>query len=236
MSESTFTVCIDGPAGSGKSTVARKIAKKLSLIHLNSGALFRAVALEVSKQSVDINNEAAVAKLARNIKFSFELGEAEINEKRATHFLVNGVELGDELYSAKTSALASQIAVLPSLREVLLKVQRAIAANHSVVVEGRDSGTVVFPDASLKFFLDASLDVRTDRRFEQLIEAGSDISRDEVRKEIAVRDKRDETRENAPQKAAAEAVVVDTTSKNIDEVVEILSNAISKARAGNEAC
>ena len=114
------------------------------------------------------------------------------------------------------------------MREVLLNEQRSIAANHSVVVEGRDAGTVVFPDASLKFYLDASLDVRTDRRFEQLIEAGSDVTRESVKQEIAERDRRDETREVAPQKAAGDAEVVDTTSKSVDEVVEILSGIINR--------
>lgn len=225
MSSDEIVICIDGPAGSGKSTVAHKIANKLGFIHLNSGALFRAVALEALRQGVALEDEENIVQLAEALSFSFEL-----NQSGETIFLVDGQKPDGELYSSETGLLASVVAVLPKLRDLLLATQRDLAAQCSIVVEGRDAGTIVFPDALFKFFLDASLEERTERRFVQLSETRKGVDRDAVRKDLEERDSRDETREIAPQVAAEDACIIDTSDLNIDQVVDAILDVIRQVK------
>jgi len=223
-----FVLTIDGPAGSGKSTVAAKLAKKLGFVHLNSGALFRAVALEALARGISLQDDQAVSELARSLRFSFEVN---LDDGGETQFLVNGLEVGSRIQSTAASEAASQVGLLKNLREVLVDVQRQVAAQHaSVVVEGRDAGTVVFPGARHKFYLDASLDIRAKRRGLDLAKLGGQItdssSEDElfarVKSELDARDKRDQTREHSPHRKADNAVLVDTSGLTIDEVVEAI--------------
>jgi cytidylate kinase len=227
MAQLPIVICIDGPAGCGKSTVASKIANKLGFIHLNSGALFRAVALEISKQNIDLDNVDAIVELASRLKFFFK------REAGQTRFFVDGQDLSERISSPEVGLTASKIAVIPKLRQVLLNVQRDVAKEQSVVVEGRDAGTEVFPGAAFKFFLDASLDVRTERRFRQ-ISSGVDssnlktppVSWDDLKRDLAERDLRDETREAAPVRAADNAIKIDTSNLSEQEVVEELLKVI----------
>jgi cytidylate kinase len=220
-------ITIDGPAGSGKSTVARKIAKKLGIIHLNSGALFRAIGLKAKRTGVELDDEGAVARLAAATEFEFVL--SPIDEKvgsRDTCLLVDGKDIDEQLGSAEASMLASRIAVQSKLRDVLLRVQRELSLKHSLVVEGRDAGTVVFPNAEFKFYLDADIRVRAERRFAEQQDA---LDVDAVQAELEARDHRDATREIAPQVAADDATVIDTSELGIDEVVEELCGRIKVA-------
>lgn len=216
---------IDGPAGSGKSTVAAKLAKKLGFVHLNSGALFRVVALEAIAQGIPLQDDQAVSKLARSLCFSFEVN---LDDGGGTRFLVNGLEVGSRIQSTAASEAASKVGLLKNLREVLVDVQRQVAAQHaSVVVEGRDAGTVVFPEARHKFYLDASLDIRAKRRGLDLARQTTDSSSEDelfsrVKSELDARDKRDQTREHSPHRMADNAVRVDTSGMTIDEVVDAI--------------
>lgn len=216
-------ITVDGPSGSGKSTVSRKLAKRLGFVHLNSGALFRAVGLETRRKSVSVDDDEAVAQVGRVLHFSFVL-----DRSGETHFLVDGIERGAELLSAEAAELASRVAVLPKLRQILVEVQREAARVSPLVVEGRDAGTVVFPDAAFKFYLDAAPDVRAKRRFEELTKLRSDVTLEHVKQDMMVRDHRDSTREVAPLCYQEGTIRIDTSAMDVDEVVEALRGVILK--------
>ena len=217
-------ITIDGLAGSGKSTVACKLARRLAFIHLNSGALFRAVALCASRDGVDVADNSGVAGVAKGMVFSFALqGENE------TKLYVNDRDVSEEIRSEEAGRLASQIGILPGVRDVLLAVQRRVAEEFPVVVEGRDAGTVVFPAADRKYYLDAPLEVRATRRLKderlRLAAQGDDpdsVTLADIENDLRSRDYRDTTREIAPGVKADDAVLVDTSGLSVDEVVEKL--------------
>ncbi|HQH26938.1 MAG TPA: (d)CMP kinase [Oligoflexia bacterium] len=220
-------VTIDGPAGSGKSTVARKLANKLGFIHLNSGALFRAVGLKAQAEGVPLEDDCAVADIASRMRFEFKL--TQHGGERRTVLFVDGEDIGARLSSDEAGYAASRIGVLPRLREVLLNVQRKVAQGCSVVLEGRDAGTVVFPWAEAKFYLDAAAEVRAKRRFDELVSYGADsISVESVLRDMTARDEREMTREVAPLRPAADAMIVDTTDLSIEQVVEKLRAAVEE--------
>ena len=206
-------ITIDGPAGSGKSTVARKLAMRLAFIHLNSGGLFRAVGLKAVQRGGPTDDDAAVAELARELDFQFEL-----SADSETTFRVDGNDIHAKLADEEVGKLASVVGLLPSVRRHLLEVQRAVGQKHSLVVEGRDSGTVVFPDAEFKFYLNATPDVRAVRRLKE--QRGSRTNLDEVLKQIVERDTQDAMREFAPHRKADDALLIDTSELTPEEVVE----------------
>lgn len=218
----TQIICIDGPAASGKSTVASKLARTLELIHLNSGALFRAVALE-SRRLEDGKDYSGIAK---NLDFKFIL-----QTDGSTKLLINGLDISDQLNSSEVAEIASKIAVFPELRSVLLEVQRnqARVASKGIVVEGRDAGSVVFPEAEFKFYLNASLDERARRRYAELSSYGlsSYGSYQELREALGQRDARDEGRQCAPQKPASDAIIISTDGLSVEQVVELIIKKIS---------
>jgi cytidylate kinase len=162
--KSEMVITIDGPGGSGKSTVARKLANKLGFIHLNSGALFRAVAFIADQRGVALDDAQALSELALSLRFGFRL-----HQGGSTTFLVDDVDLGQELSTEEVGEKASRVARLPELRQILLELQQEVGRQSSLVVEGRDSGTVVFPNADKKFYLDANLDVRAMRKLAELV-------------------------------------------------------------------
>ena len=219
-------VAIDGPAGSGKSTVAAKLANRLGFIHLNSGALFRAVGLRAKSEGLSLEDDSAVAELAARMQFEFVPTEGG-----ASRLFVDGVEVTGELGTEEAGKGASLLGLLPGVRKVLLEVQRSIAQESSVVVEGRDAGTVVFPDASHKFFLDAAPEVRAQRRFLQLKEKGDlNLTLEQVQEQLGARDEQDSTREIAPSVQAGDAEYVDTTRSSIDEVINALAEKITEKK------
>ncbi|MBP9839002.1 MAG: (d)CMP kinase [Proteobacteria bacterium] len=220
-------ITIDGSAGSGKSTVARKIANNTGLIHLNSGALFRAVAVNALRSGLALDDELGVAKVASSLSFDFLL-----DENKETKFLVNGLDAAAEISAEEVGESASLIAILPQVRELLLKVQHQVAEKNvaegrALVVEGRDSGTVVFPNADKKFYLHASPEVRARRRYEQLSHLGN-ITYERLLDDMRKRDLRDANREIAPQRKAEEAVLVDTSNLGIEEVVNLILQQLPK--------
>ena len=217
-----MVICIDGPAASGKSTVASKIAKNLQIIHLNSGALFRAVAFKSLASNAKSGNNFAA--LASKLNFSFKL-----NSDSSTSFLVDDEDISSLLLTPEIAEQASKVAVEPKLREVLVKVQRQQAKLHSnnLVVEGRDAGTVVFPNAAYKFYLQASLEKRARRRFADLSAKNSE-SFEQFKQGLDSRDKRDQGRKVAPGKPAVDAILIDTNDKSLEEVFEYIQLCLRK--------
>jgi cytidylate kinase len=218
-------IAIDGPSGVGKGTVARAVARRLGWHFLDSGALYRILALAAQKAGIAGSDEAAVAALAPrlNIKFSLQDPEKE-------SIIVDGEELAGRVRAEATGALASVIAVHPKVRAALLERQRAFRQAPGLVADGRDMGTVVFPDAGLKIFLDASAAERARRRLIQLRKAGIESNIAALREEIRERDVRDRNRSVSPLKPADDAVTIDTTELSIERVLAHVEQLI-EARA-----
>jgi CMP/dCMP kinase len=219
----TPVIAIDGPSGVGKGTVARALARRRGWHFLDSGALYRILALAALDAGVDSADAAAVAALAPGLDIKFSV-EPDDNE----HIIVGGKDVGARVRAETTGQLASVIAVLPEVRAALLARQRAFRQPPGLVADGRDMGTVVFPDAPLKIFLDATPEERARRRLKQLSEAGINAKLSNLCAEIRERDVRDRNRRHSPLKAASDAIVIDTTALPVAEVlsrVETLVNA-----------
>ncbi|HQI81514.1 MAG TPA: (d)CMP kinase [Deltaproteobacteria bacterium] len=203
-------ITIDGPAGSGKSSVAREVALRLGFSFLDTGALYRAAALAIRDAGCDANDNDACGRVLQGIHISQDGGTT----------LLNGRDVSQEIRTPETSALASAIAVHPSVRGVLVEVQRSFLSRSSLVAEGRDTGSVVFPDADVKIYLHADPEERARRRHAELVAKGMSPAMETVLHEMKIRDERDEGRKESPLVIPESAVVVDTTHLNIQEVVE----------------
>ena len=214
-------ITIDGPAGSGKSTVARLLAERLQVRFLDTGAMYRAVALAVLNEAIDQHDLSAVAQLVRGVTISFE----------KERLLLNELDVTSEIRSPEVTAISSVVASNPSVRERLVQLQREVGKHGSMVTEGRDQGTVVFPHAEHKFFVKATLESRAQRRQRELAAKGVDQPISVVMEQLHERDERDETREHAPLKPAENAVVVDTSDLAIAQVVEILLSQIQSSKS-----
>ena len=215
-------IAIDGPAASGKGTIAYNVACALGYHYLDSGALYRVVALRALEHGAAADEAAALARLAADVDVSFRGGRA----------ILAGSDVADALRAEQVSTTASRIAVHPQVRAALLARQRAFRAPPGLVAEGRDMGTVVFPDARLKVFLTASAEARAERRHKQLIEKGIPATIDGLLRDIRERDFRDSTRAAAPLVPAPDAVPLDTTNLSIAEVTQAVLS-LHRKRAGN---
>ena len=205
-------VAIDGPAGAGKSTIARAIARRLGYIYIDTGAMYRAVAVWALRNGIAPEDSHKLDELARHARIEFTAG--------ATTVLLNGEDVSEAIREPAISDAASKVSALPGVRRAMEEAQRDMAAGSSVVMEGRDIGTVVFPDARVKVFLDADPSVRARRRVEELRRKGVPVDESAAAREMAERDQRDSTRADAPLMQAPDAAYVDTTGLSIDEVVE----------------
>jgi len=205
-------VTIDGPGGSGKGTLALQLAKHLGWHFLDSGSLYRLTALAVTKKRVAADDEAAVGRIAAALDIRFEVGASEVRA------ILEGEDVSRELRLENIGVLASRVAALPAVRAALVVRQRQFRRPPGLVADGRDMGTVIFPDARLKVYLTASAEVRAQRRYKQLKEKGENVNLSRLFKEIKARDERDQTRAIAPLKPADDAVIIDSTDMNIDEV------------------
>lgn len=214
-------VAIDGPAGAGKSTVARRLASAIDATYIDTGAIYRAVAWAASRRGFTSTDVSAVESLIDSLRIEL-MPNSETSDNGASLVRVNGTPLGEELRSPEVSMLASDLSSIPGVRTHLLQLQRDMAHECSVVMEGRDIGTVVFPDAEVKVFLTASLERRADRRFEELQGRGVVMDRETLLQDIAQRDAQDESRDVAPMRPACDAILVDTDHLSIDEVVDHL--------------
>jgi cytidylate kinase len=217
-----YVVTVDGPAGSGKSTAGRLLAQKLSYVYLDTGALYRAMALKVRMASLSPDNREKIADLCGSTAIALRERDG------ATRIVLDGEDVTELIRTPEISMLASTISALPEVRGALLSVQRDSARDGGVVAEGRDMGTVVFPGADVKFFLTASAGERSRRRWLELRERGHEVSLEEVLRDVVQRDRQDSEREIAPLRPSDDGVLVDSTGKTIDEVVEEMLGAVRR--------
>lgn len=223
-------VAIDGPAGAGKSTVARRVAQRIGAVLLDSGAIYRALALVAQRRAVTWEDEPGLAALARELRLEFRGDGAE--QRVVLADAAGGEDVSAALRTPEISAAASAVSRWPAVREALLVPQRAFAERGAVVAEGRDTGTVVFPRAAVKIFLVANPAVRARRRTRELCDAGHPVTEAEVLGEQQRRDEADSSRAAAPLRAAADAVRIDTSELTIDEVVQQIVALCAAAGVG----
>ncbi len=205
-------IAIDGPSGAGKSTLGKMLARELGLLYLDTGAMYRAVALAVVQSGVSAADEAAVAQVAARARIEL------VGDPERMRVLLDGRDVTTEIRTEQITRLSSVVSVIPAVRRDLVRRQRELGARGGVVLDGRDIGTVVFPNADMKFFLTAVPAARAQRRFEEDKRKEPDVTFDETLADINTRDERDSTRADSPLAIAADAVVIDTTELSVDEV------------------
>ncbi len=211
-------VAIDGPAGAGKSTIARRVAARIGAVYIDTGAMYRAVALLALRSNTDLADAPRLEALARAADIRFEPGSARVQ--------LDGEDVSEAIRRPEVSPAASKVSAIPGVRRVLVEMQRRMGASGSVVMEGRDIGTVVFPNADVKVFLDADPDVRARRRVRELQEKGQAPPAEAVAQEIRERDRRDSTRADSPLTRAADAVSLDTTHLTLDQTEQAILQLI----------
>jgi len=218
-------IAIDGPSGAGKSTLAKRLSRELGFIYLDTGAMYRALALKVLRQGVDLADDARLARLV-------ESTEIDLQDNNATlEVLLDGINVADEIRTPEVSQLASKVAALKIVRARMLDLQRGMGKRGSVVAEGRDIGTVVFPNAEVKIFLDASAEERARRRCAELRAAGRPADLSETLREMEERDKRDSERDLAPLRMADDALRIDSSNASADSVAaQVLAKIRNSAR------
>jgi CMP/dCMP kinase len=218
-----LTIAIDGPAGSGKSTVARRVAAMLGYVYLESGAMYRAVALKALRQKLSLDGEAALEELVRetHIELKSPTAEQEAAGLKNRVFL-DGAEVTYEIRTGEVAQAASRLATIAGVRKVLVSEQQRAGKGGGVVMEGRDIGTVVFPDAELKIFLDASAETRAERRWKEHQEKGETMTIAAVLEEVRQRDRRDRERQVSPLVRAVDAVLIDNTAMGVDETARLI--------------
>jgi CMP/dCMP kinase len=218
-----MTIAIDGPAGSGKSTVARRVAALLGYLYLDSGAMYRAVALKALERGIALANEAQQEGLARETRIELKAPTAEQEAAGLKNrVFLDGREVTEEIRTGEVAQAASRLATIAGVRRVLVAEQQRAGQGGGVVMEGRDIGTVVFPDAELKIFLDASPEVRAQRRWKEHQEKGESLTLLEMLQEVRERDKRDRERKVSPLVKAKDAVLVDNTAMGIEETARLI--------------
>lgn len=209
----SFNIAIDGPAGAGKSTIARRVAKELGFLYVDTGAMYRTIALYLLRNGIDCGQEEALERALREIEvgLGYEDGEQQV--------FLNGENVSGQIRTEAVSQMASVSSARPMVRAKLLQLQRSMAQEHDVLMDGRDIGTLILPDAQLKIFLTASPQARARRRFLELQEKGVQACLEEIEREMEERDYRDTHRETAPLRQAEDAVLVDTSDMTVEEVV-----------------
>lgn len=220
----SFQIAIDGPSATGKSTLAKALAKELSFIYIDTGAMYRAVGLYNIRKNIDLNNEADVVNTLKDISIDIKYIDKE------QRIFLNGEDVSNQIREEKVGTAASIVSTYKKVREVLVDLQRSLANVQNVIMDGRDIGTVVLPNASLKIFLTASSEERTKRRYLELKEKGKDVSIEDVAKELKERDERDTKRANSPLTKAEDAVLVDTTNMNIEKTIKHIKNLYEKRK------
>jgi cytidylate kinase len=219
-------IAIDGPSGSGKSTIAKELAHALGVLYIDTGAMFRALAYIANEKNIKLEEGSVLNDFLKSLKIEYGLSELVLIK-------INGQDLSDKIREHHVSKLASSISQLPSVRKYLLDFQRSLALDKICVMEGRDIGTVVFPDSFSKFFITASVDIRAERRLKQLRENGDDkISLGQIAEDVRKRDETDMNRTFAPLKKAEDAMLLDTSDLKMEAVINILANEV-KFRAAH---
>ncbi|MBO4935081.1 MAG: (d)CMP kinase [Clostridia bacterium] len=217
-----LNIAIDGPSGAGKSTVAKEVAARRGMLYLDTGALYRTVALRVLESGADTHDEAAVEALLPGTEISLRFTDGE------QRVLLGGRDVSDEIRTQPVAMAASDISAMPAVRAFLLELQRGIAAKNDCIMDGRDIGTVILPNADIKIFLTASAEERAARRVKQLAEKGIEADYATVVEEIRQRDEQDSTREISPLKPAPDACVIDSTNMSFEQVVAFISRMIGE--------
>ncbi len=228
--KSNYIIAIDGPAGSGKSTTAQLVAEHLGYIYIDTGAMYRAIALYCIRNNINIENKDA------DLRISKAISEIELKFRKVVseyHIFLNGEDVSQRIRDPDVTALSSPLSAMKVVRDKMVKLQREMGKQGGVVLEGRDIGTVVFPNADFKFFLVASLDVRAKRRAKQFVssrtgyaEKGIVINIEQIKQDLSKRDKNDSSRKIAPLKKAEDALVIDTTNLTIEQQVEMILQII----------
>ena len=217
-----FNIAIDGPAGSGKSTIAKALAADYNILYLDTGAMYRACALKALNAGANIEDEAALCDLMRDLALSIEY------ENGAQKTVLDGIDVSETIREPRVSMAASTVSKYRSVRLKMVEKQREIAKKMSCVLDGRDIGTYVLPDADFKFFLTASPEVRAKRRYDELTAKGYEVNFDELKAEIIRRDEQDTNRDFAPLKLADDAVLIDTSDLSIEEVVRVVKSKMQE--------
>lgn len=215
-----IVVAIDGPAGSGKSTVSKLVAKRLGLLYIDTGAMYRALTLKGMRMKLNLQDEEALVALARSTKIDLEEKSSKLK------VWLDGEDVADKIRSPELTANVKYIARVPGVRAEMVSLQRVIGQRHGAVLEGRDIGTVVFPNAGHKFYLDANIEERARRRFEELVELSQKVTLEEIRQDVAARDESDMKRAVGALKKADDAVLIDTTDLTIEEVADHILSCI----------
>ena len=210
-------VAIDGPAGSGKGTVASILAKECNLMYIDTGAMYRAIAYEVLQNNIDLNNEEKIVSLARNSKIDFIDGKTYLN----------GKDVSKEIRTMEVTKIVSPVSSIIKLREVLVDMQRKMAGDNDVIMEGRDITTVVFPNANYKFYLDANIEERANRRYKENIEKGITTTYEEILDNIKKRDYNDMHKEVGSLKRVDDAIYIDSSNMSIEQVVNKMKEVIN---------
>lgn len=215
-----YAIAIDGPAGAGKSTIAKNIAKRLGFVYVDTGAMYRAMAVFVNDRGVDAENESAVEALCASADISIEYTDGR------QQIILNGENVTDRLRLEKTCKTASLVSKYISVRKKLVELQQKLAENADVVMDGRDIATVVLPNADVKVYLTASSETRAKRRFDELIAKGEDADFEQIKADIEARDYQDMHRQNSPLKRAETAVLVDSSDMSIEEVTQTIIDLV----------
>ena len=220
--EKGIIIAIDGPAGAGKSTIAKMLAKELQFQYVDTGAIYRTVAYKVEKEKISWNDCESITAICKNLNLEFAWNDGNQS------VLLDGENVTDAIRTPEVSELASKLSALEGVRKALLPIQRNLAKHGSSVFEGRDIGTVVLPHAHIKFFLDASLEERSTRRKKELAQKNIPFSDEEISRGIFTRDERDKNRNTAPLRQSGDAIYIDSTHMGIEEVVEKMIENIKK--------
>lgn len=220
-----IAIAIDGPAGAGKSTIAKKAAAELGFIYVDTGAMYRSIGLNAIRKNTDLKNEEQVKELLKDSNLKIIYAN---NQQR---MFLNGKDVTDDIRTPEVSMMASDVSALPVVRAFLLDVQRNMAVENNVIMDGRDIGTVVLPSAKVKIFLTASSGCRAKRRYDELTEKGMDVNYDDILNDIETRDYNDSHRATAPLKPAEDAVLVDTSDETLETSVNRLLTIIKERMA-----
>lgn len=222
MRERGVVIAVDGPSGAGKSTISRALSKRLGYLEIDTGAMYRAMAWLAQQSNLDLSNQEAVQAFSQQAEVELQLHNG------STKVIANGQDITNEIRTPEISRLTSQISALAPIREALLSLQRKMGKSGGVILDGRDIGTVVFPDAELKFFLSASAEERGRRRFLELQAKGVQTTLEETVQEVIQRDRQDSERTLAPLRQAKDAIPIDSTGLNIEQVISLMEETFLK--------
>ena len=218
-----FSIAIDGPSGAGKSTIAKLCAEKLGFLYVDTGAIYRTVGVAARNAGLHSKDEAAVTTLLPKIQINMRHDESGLQR-----MMLDGIDVTDEIRLPEISIYASDVSAMPAVRAFLLEMQRYFAETNNVIMDGRDIGTVVLPDANLKLFLTAAQEERAQRRYDELLHRGTKSTFDEVLRDIQYRDKNDSTRSAAPLRPAEDAVILDTTGNTLEQSFKLICELIKE--------